>query len=109
MSNCRTWGYFVPHIHLHKDAQDIKYGKEPQNFKARLHFGVDYHVQQPTLPKSFFLQLVHQQIYVQRDRDPDVFLGDKGSRLRLEWLEELAFRARQQYVARAVATDSRTP
>ena len=49
----------MPHIHLHKDAQDNKYGKEPQNFKARLHFGVDYHVQQPTLPKSFFLQLVH--------------------------------------------------
>ena len=109
MRNCRTWGYFVPHVHLANDVQEIKYGKQPQNFKARLYLGVDYHVRQPALPKQYFLELVHHQIYVQRDRDPDVFLGEKGSRLRLEWLEELAFRARQQYVARAVASDSRTP
>jgi hypothetical protein len=42
-----------------KDAQEIKYGKEPQNFKARLHLGVDYHVQQPTQPKRYFLELIH--------------------------------------------------
>ena len=99
----------MPHVHLANDVQEIKYGKQPQNFKARLYLGVDYHVRQPTLPKQYFLELVNYQIYIQRDRDPDVCLGELGSRLRLEWLEELAHRVRQQYVARAVAIDKKTP
>jgi len=52
------------------------------------------------MTKKRFLELIYQQIYWQRDKIVDANLGSEGSRLRVEWLLELARRASRKFVAR---------
>ena len=102
-------GYFEPHVHLAKEAQDIKYGKQSERFTAKLHFGVTYHVAEPTPSKRHFLDLILEQLDAENDGVNEVWLGKLGSRLRFEWLSELENRARQKYVARMAQAGSPLP
>ena len=63
LRSLQTWGYFQPHIHLAKDDQEVQYGTNPEKFKARLFFGIDFEVSAPVMPKQRFLELIYQQIY----------------------------------------------
>ena len=109
MGRLKQRGYFEPHVHLAKEAQDIKYGKEPERFTAKLHFGVAYHVAEPTPSKRHFLDLVLEQLDVENSGVNEIWLGKQGSRLRIEWLTELENRVRQQYVARVHLPGSHLP
>ena len=109
MSTLKRRGYFEPHVHLAKEAQDIKYGNETDRFKARLHLGVEFHVVQPAPSKRHFLDLVLEQLDVENSGVNCNWLTETASKLRSEWLAELEHRARQQYVARVAHPGKRLP
>lgn len=102
LRNLQTWGYFKPHIYLMKEEQDVRYANSPEKFKAALHFGVNFQVVEPILSKADLLRCIYSEIYWQRNKFFDEHLGLDGSRLRDEWLQELAHRLGRQFVSRAV-------
>jgi hypothetical protein len=109
VAHLRHKGYFEPHVHLAKEAQDIKYESQPDRFTAKLYLGVNYHVAEPLPSKRHFLDLVLEQLERVNSGYNDIWLGKQGSQLRFEWLSELENRIRQRYVARGPQAGSPLP